>query len=227
MTEEDAFIRAIQTHPDDAASKLVYADWLDERGESARAEYLRSWAQSGYWPNPHFGLVGRSWRELIHSQEFVWDAATLLALGRLQGLVCGYACVNDHRSDISYDFQATLVRPQGALDAQVTAWFPEAHRPVSRSPLTSWKDDLRTLLARWMFDSLRTLPTGPIRLAFQDETRRDDLVTVLLAAIEDVIRPRRGWRLQITETQFYAIEWDDLVLEADDRLLFLHFSLSD
>jgi uncharacterized protein (TIGR02996 family) len=40
MSDEDAFIRAILDTPGDSAPRLVYADWLEERGD-ARAEYLR------------------------------------------------------------------------------------------------------------------------------------------------------------------------------------------
>lgn len=44
MTDEDAFIRTILADPGNAAPRLVYADWLDERGDAdsaCRAEYLR------------------------------------------------------------------------------------------------------------------------------------------------------------------------------------------
>ena len=38
--DEEAFLRAISAAPDDAAPRLVYADWLDERGDP-RAEFVR------------------------------------------------------------------------------------------------------------------------------------------------------------------------------------------
>ncbi len=44
MSEEDAFLRAIVASPRDTTLRLVYADWLDDRGDeecSRRAEYLR------------------------------------------------------------------------------------------------------------------------------------------------------------------------------------------
>src|SRR5262245_57550902 len=44
MTDEDAFLRAILADPSDSAPRLVYADWLEERGGAeslCRAEYLR------------------------------------------------------------------------------------------------------------------------------------------------------------------------------------------
>jgi uncharacterized protein (TIGR02996 family) len=44
MSAEDAFIRAILSDPRATAPRLVYADWLEERGDTTstyRAEYLR------------------------------------------------------------------------------------------------------------------------------------------------------------------------------------------
>lgn len=39
-TEEGAFLRAVHAAPEDSAPRLVYADWLDERGDT-RAEMIR------------------------------------------------------------------------------------------------------------------------------------------------------------------------------------------
>lgn len=41
MSDRDALLRAIIDNPADDAPRLVYADWLDEHGDAARAEYLR------------------------------------------------------------------------------------------------------------------------------------------------------------------------------------------
>lgn len=40
MNDEKAFLTAILEQPDDDSKKLIYADWLEERGD-ARGEYLR------------------------------------------------------------------------------------------------------------------------------------------------------------------------------------------
>jgi uncharacterized protein (TIGR02996 family) len=40
MTPEEAFVQAITDSPDDETSRLVYADWLEERGDP-RGEFLR------------------------------------------------------------------------------------------------------------------------------------------------------------------------------------------
>jgi uncharacterized protein (TIGR02996 family) len=41
MPDQDTFIRAINARPDDDGPRLVYADWLEERGECDRAELIR------------------------------------------------------------------------------------------------------------------------------------------------------------------------------------------
>ncbi|HEY1068652.1 MAG TPA: TIGR02996 domain-containing protein [Pirellulales bacterium] len=38
----EVFLRALAANRSDDAARLVYADWLDEQGESRRAEYLRT-----------------------------------------------------------------------------------------------------------------------------------------------------------------------------------------
>ena len=51
MTDDEAFIRAVVAAPGDEAPRLVYADWLDERGDP-RGAYLRAevrWARSRHW----------------------------------------------------------------------------------------------------------------------------------------------------------------------------------
>jgi len=41
MSDRDAFLAAIVGRPDDDLPRLIYADYLDERGESERAEFIR------------------------------------------------------------------------------------------------------------------------------------------------------------------------------------------
>ncbi len=41
MTHDDAFLEDIGANPDDDTPRLVYADWLDDHGQSERAEFIR------------------------------------------------------------------------------------------------------------------------------------------------------------------------------------------
>src|ERR1700733_2827330 len=40
MNDEAAFTQAMQEHPEDAALRLIFADWLEERGDP-RSELIR------------------------------------------------------------------------------------------------------------------------------------------------------------------------------------------
>src|SRR5262245_31359864 len=42
VTHEEAFLEDIAEHPDDDAPRLVYADWLDDHGHGAKAEFIRA-----------------------------------------------------------------------------------------------------------------------------------------------------------------------------------------
>src|SRR5579871_2100557 len=41
MDMDEAFLQSIIENPDDDAPRLIYADWLEEHGEAARAEFIR------------------------------------------------------------------------------------------------------------------------------------------------------------------------------------------
>jgi uncharacterized protein (TIGR02996 family) len=41
MNEREAFLLAICENPDDDTPRLVFADWLQEHGDEARAEFIR------------------------------------------------------------------------------------------------------------------------------------------------------------------------------------------
>lgn len=41
MTEHDAFLRAIRDHPADDTARLVFADWLADRGDPDRGDFIR------------------------------------------------------------------------------------------------------------------------------------------------------------------------------------------
>ncbi len=67
MTDRESFIRAICDQPDDDAPRLVLADWLDEHGESERAEFIRVQCE-----------LARMDRETTHSQIDLWAAQNKL-----------------------------------------------------------------------------------------------------------------------------------------------------
>jgi uncharacterized protein (TIGR02996 family) len=69
MNDDEAFIRAIVAAPGDDAPRLVYADWLDERGDP-RGSYLRLECEIRR-NKPVFG-AGKWLAKAHHSIDYVW-----------------------------------------------------------------------------------------------------------------------------------------------------------
>jgi uncharacterized protein (TIGR02996 family) len=151
MSDEAAFIRAIQSDPADATAKLVYADWLDERGEHERAGYVRRIAEKGHDPLPMRGCLAPlslrgPWLDLFHNRVPVWDPVTLLALGRLDGWLAAFAKCSQHSANIVYTFWANLLPRSGSLQSMADDWFGERLQPVRLEHLGDWQIDLRQVL---------------------------------------------------------------------------------
>lgn len=236
MSDEAEFLRAIQANPADNTAKLVYADWLEERGESEKSEYLRLHVTAGgafkNWNEQalRFNLLARRhrvWVELVRGTAPLWDAVTAFTLGRLQGLLDGYASLNGHESDISYDFGASLLLPSPTF-AETVELALSGLGPVNLEPFDNWEASVAQVFDNWLFRELRQLSNQRhTRLAMLSEPGRDWIVADVLAHIRAVINPTAGWQLRVTPTGFYALDWTDVALEAADRVLFLHFSFSD
>src|SRR5947209_10059060 len=76
MTHEEAFLQAILEQPDDDAPRLVYADWLEEHGESERAAFIRLHIElAGMDPDDsRRDEVRRKLGPMLHGQQVAWRA---------------------------------------------------------------------------------------------------------------------------------------------------------
>jgi uncharacterized protein (TIGR02996 family) len=77
MTQADAFLQDILAHPDDDAPRLIYADWLEERGDAgsvARAEFIRVQCSlaSGQIPQERRGELLRREKQILNDWDAVW-----------------------------------------------------------------------------------------------------------------------------------------------------------
>ena len=81
MAQDEGFLRAIIEEPDDVGLRLIYADWLEERGDP-RGEFIRVQCQleeiDEY--DPRFKELKARERELLAAHEHEW-------LGELDGRV--------------------------------------------------------------------------------------------------------------------------------------------
>lgn len=77
MNERDALVRAICDNPDDDTPRLVFADWLQEHGEEARAEFVRvqvRFAELLRHGVPDADGLGARARELWQKHKGAWLA---------------------------------------------------------------------------------------------------------------------------------------------------------
>jgi uncharacterized protein (TIGR02996 family) len=73
MTDED-FLRAIEAAPADDSPRLIYADWLEERGQSPKAEFLRIEARLAHdtLDEEQRAVLGRTFGRLRNTLEKQW-----------------------------------------------------------------------------------------------------------------------------------------------------------
>jgi uncharacterized protein (TIGR02996 family) len=76
MTDEAGFIQAILAAPQDDGLRLVYADWLEERGDT-RADFLRTQVlfASLRPKHPRRAILARRLRQLRQSLDAAWLAS--------------------------------------------------------------------------------------------------------------------------------------------------------
>lgn len=69
-----AFLAAIREHPDADLPRLVFADWLDENGDPARAEFIRVQCELASLPDhhPQFRALEDREHELLSEHEPAW-----------------------------------------------------------------------------------------------------------------------------------------------------------
>ncbi|MGL4551645.1 MAG: TIGR02996 domain-containing protein [Gemmataceae bacterium] len=117
---EDAFLADIAEHPDDDAPRLIYADWLDDRGRADRAEFIRVQVRRLALPEDAYEqreLAGVE-AALLEQHEAAWRAA----LPALDGVTWG---------EFSRGFVSQVrVRSEAAFLAHAPALFRAA--PVRR-----------------------------------------------------------------------------------------------
>jgi uncharacterized protein (TIGR02996 family) len=61
MSHEEGFLQAILAEPENDTHRLVYADWLEEHGDAARAEFIRVQCELARMEREHGGLHIRTW----------------------------------------------------------------------------------------------------------------------------------------------------------------------
>jgi len=76
MGREEAFLAEVCARPDDDAPRLIFADWLDEHGDTARAEFIRVQIAlaRGDEDDPRRPALVRRQRALLTEHRAAWVA---------------------------------------------------------------------------------------------------------------------------------------------------------
>jgi len=124
VTDENAFLQAVIADPDDDAPRLIYADWLDENGQSERAEFIRVQIALARMPSDDLRRQDLLTREVSLFQAFgmAW-VADLPAMvreprfnrGFVDTLICRAPAFLDHGGLL---FQATPAQHLRLVDLQ-------------------------------------------------------------------------------------------------------------
>jgi uncharacterized protein (TIGR02996 family) len=229
MSDEAAFLRTIQANPADTTAKLVYADWLDDHGEPERAEYLRLIAHGTPDEAQKRELesrVGSRWRSWLNIPLPNWNEVTFYALGKLETVLNYHQGNSSWLGQPGYYFAAHLeCRTASGIEDYYRSSVGSEWHPVRIEQLDDWMAELSGVFRKWFFGNFNGQipePSSP-----WEANRQMGLLAWALDSVHDVLRPLRGYRAHITVNRWYAADWDEIVLEAADRVLFLHFSGDD
>lgn len=119
MTDGDALLAAILANPEEDTPRLVYADWLQENGDEARAEFIRIQCElyrrfpdhCGFPADksllsPHELILDHRCRQLMTAHGNDWFPMTgpqiihLVYRGFICRIICDWADWRDHAKDI-------------------------------------------------------------------------------------------------------------------------------
>jgi uncharacterized protein (TIGR02996 family) len=150
----EGFLRAIAEEPWDDTHRLILADWLDERGAEARAEFIRLQVQLAGrepWEVPHEAVLREKHLRLTHGATWHQDLPAYVQFAR--GLAL--------RAEITADNNtARLTEAARVIDLQELVWPPDEYLPT-RFDAAEWGRLLAWCPALRFVTGLRLRPLLP------------------------------------------------------------------
>jgi uncharacterized protein (TIGR02996 family) len=150
MSDEKALLAAITAHPLDDAPRLVFADWLDERGgkgNAARAEFIRVQCERELLPpsDPRYPALEKREKSLLKA----WKARWLAPLGKRKPDV-----------EFSRGFPVPALKNRTVNGLAGLTESDLAAAPLWRYHYTVYRDDLDTVLGWPLLHRIATLHLG-------------------------------------------------------------------
>lgn len=140
-TDRDGLLAAIRERPDDDGLRLIYADWLDEHGEPARAEMIRMMVAAG--PT----LITKTFPRIRYPSpgEFArdgWGVCEVVTFAQTHAAVSVW--LDDPRGDLDYGclWDRGLIT---SITCPAADWLAHAdgllaEHPVQDVWLTTWPE---------------------------------------------------------------------------------------
>ena len=156
-----------------------------------------------------------------------------LVIADLSGFLRAFAWVNA-KCDNGFAFRVECVDGNSDVESAVANQFgSEDALNISVRETKYSREFLSKILTRWLLCYLND-PVDRDRL---QDTRKNfslshpefysQLLNPIIDAIETLVSVRSVYTIELTTKGFYACDSDDLVIAGNDRMLFLHFSVSD
>jgi uncharacterized protein (TIGR02996 family) len=181
MSPDNPFLRALLAQPDDDTLRLAMADWLDENGQPARAEFIRVQVElaAGVSDTTRRRELERRQRDLLVFHETEWVSPLARVLGCKPGVWGGWVF---RRGFVEYfHLPGSAVNRRGHLLARLTPVRELFLRPVTPQSVSAlvkhpwgsglthlYLDGLRltntvalTLIHSVYFHQLKVLRLGP------------------------------------------------------------------
>src|SRR6516162_306803 len=109
MLKADAFLATILERPDDDAPRLVFADWLEEHGESARAEFIRVQIELAAGPSEAHrrSFLKRREKDLLQAHRKEWRKPLYDKLQAIRGPI------SPQLAPVLFEYFPSLLRARG------------------------------------------------------------------------------------------------------------------
>jgi uncharacterized protein (TIGR02996 family) len=200
--EDQAFLEAIRANPKDESLKLVYADWLEERGDP-RAEFLRLQHQLQTLPLRLATLCWQFDPYWLHTVR----SGNGSDVPELRGILRALSWINTV-SDLEYNLTLDEIPKPGPLIEALQRWYARFSSVRSVTPID--EQQLRELLRHWV------VPPSQ-----RHEFILDEVWFRLIA----LTTPPVIWR--VDTTPMYDVIQEEIAIEGSDRVYVLHLGGSD
>ena len=156
-----------------------------------------------------------------------------LLIADLSGFLRAFEWVNA-KCDNGFTFRVNCVDGTTDVESAVAKQFASENAlSISTKETEYSREFMSNVLTRWL---LCYLNDPDVRDRLQD-TRQNfslshpeihsQLLSPILETIESLVTVRSAYIIELTTKGFYACDSDDILIAGGDRMLFLHFSVSD